>query len=51
MIVEDKIEAVVGKPIGKPKQKQMAAEEYCRANRIDAYKLLTKQTLEEMNIL
>jgi hypothetical protein len=47
MIIEDKIEAVVGKP----KQKQMAAEEYCRANRIDAYKLLTKQTLEEMNIL
>jgi hypothetical protein len=35
----------------KVKQKQMAAEEYCRANRIDAYKLLTKQTLEEMNIL
>lgn len=35
----------------KVKQKQMAAEEYCRANGIDAYKLLTKQTLEEMNIL
>jgi hypothetical protein len=35
----------------KVKQKQLAAEEYCRANGIDAYKLLTKQTLEEMNIL
>lgn len=35
----------------KVKQKQSAAEEYCQTHGIDAYKLLTKQSLEEMNIL
>jgi hypothetical protein len=35
----------------KVKQKQLAAEEYCRTHDIDTYKLLTKQTLLEMNIL
>lgn len=35
----------------KVKQKQLAAEEYCQTHDIDTYKLLTKQTLLEMNIL
>jgi hypothetical protein len=47
MIIENKIESVVGKP----KQKQLVAEEYCRANNIALYRLLTKETLKEMNIL
>jgi hypothetical protein len=35
----------------KVKQKQLVAEEYCRANNIALYRLLTKETLKEMNIL
>ena len=35
----------------KVKQKQLAAEEYSQTHGIDAYKLLTKQSLEAMNIL
>ena len=35
----------------KARQKQIAAEEYCKLNGINAYRILTKEDLKSMNIL
>lgn len=35
----------------KAKQKQFAAEEYCKSNNISKYRILTKEDLKNMKIL